>query len=457
MNLPSNQTRKEIAVVVTAFISLAVTIPAVAGAASTVWANGGLLRTLSGAVAGIAGVTLDFPVVILGGLLAGWFALFLFDGTKRVQAALVLVVALVALLPTLGDLGRVIGAIQRELLTFGVAVLLGVLTGGITSRVYGVKIPHQLSIRERLRWIQFPTASRAFFYTVAVLVLLAVVQYIQYAASIVDTVVTLLAGAVAVFALSVFMTYEYQKSVVTITAENDRRAEPYVFGGLFAHAETEREGFPIEGNHLLRQAATAADESALPDGFGAPVSFGFLAGDVTERTAKVTTEGFSTRDVNRNRLENRLRERNGGAAGVKQLLRWLRHHLVLILPAVVRDAISYREGSVLNRLDHADTVLLLTRTPGAGEDAPEGADLYGLLTELYGDDPSTDVVIATSEAREPADAFDEGISITTGVFRSEVADRLGVAAEAVGTAFTVVPTNRFDGGDEGFDVLIEEL
>jgi hypothetical protein len=288
-------------------------------------------------------------------------------------------------------------------------------------------------------------------------VLLAVVQYVQYAASIVDTVVTLLAGAVAVFALSVFMTYEYQKAVVTITAENDRRAEPYVFGGLFAHAETEREGFPIEGNHLLRQAATAADESALPDGFDAPVSFGFLAGNVTERTAKVTTEGFSTRDVNRNRLENRLRERNGAYAETKQLLRWLRHHLVLILPAVVRDAISYREGSVLNRLDHADTVLLLTRTPGAGEDAPEGADLYGLLTELYGDDPSTDVVIATSDAREPADAFDEGISLTTGVFRSEVADRLGVAAEAVGTGFTVVPTNRFDGGDEGFDVLIEEL
>ncbi|GAB7012711.1 hypothetical protein [Halolamina salina] len=456
MDLLSDGNRKEIAVVVVAFVSLALTIPTVAGAASTVWANGGLLRSLSGAIAGVGGVTLDFPVVVLGGLLAGWFALFLVDGTKRVQAALVLLVAVVALLPTLGDLGRVLGAIQRESVTFAAALVVGLLSGGVTSQIYGVKVPNQLSIRERLQWIQFPTASRAFFYTVSVLVLLAALQYVQYATSIVDTLVTLLAGGVAVFALSVFMTYEYQKSVVTITAENDRRAEPYVLGGLFAHAESEREGFPIEGNHLLRQAVTAADESALPDGFGAPVSFGFLAGDVTERTAKVTTEGFSTRDVNRNRLENRLRERNGGGARVKQLLRWVRHHLVLILPAVVRDAMAYQEGTVLNRLDHADTVLLLTRTPGK-DDTPEEADLYGLLTELYGDDPSTDVVIATSEAREPADAFDEGISLTDGVFPSEVADRLGIDADGVGERYAIVPTNRFDGGDEGFDVLIETL
>ena len=457
MNLPSDGTRKEIAVVVTAFVSLALTIPTVAGAASAVWANGGLLRTLSGAVANVAGVTLDFPVVILGGLLAGWFALFLFDGTKRIQAGLVLLVAVVALLPTLGDLGRVLGAIERESVTFAAALVVGLLSGGVTSQIYGVKVPNQLSVWERLQWIQFPVASRAFFYTVSVLVLLAVVQYVQYATSILDTVVTLLAGAVAVFALSVFMTYEYQKSVVTITAENDRRAEPYVLGGLFDHAETDREGFPIDGNHLLRQAATAKNEDSLPDGFDSAVSFGFLSGDVTERTAKVTSEGFSTRDVNRNRLEERLRERNGAYAQTKQLLRWIRHHLVLIMPAFVRNVLVYQEGTVLNRLDHADTLLLLTRTPGADEEPPAGADLYGLLTELYANDPGTDIVIATSDARGPANEFDEGIDVTIDPFRSEVADRLGIPPEGVGVEYQVVPTNRFDGDDEGFDALIDSL
>ncbi|WP_218055072.1 hypothetical protein, partial [Haloparvum sedimenti] len=402
--------------------------------------------------------------------------LFCLDGTKRVQALFVLVGVGVPLGLFVDQTGRLAEAVVRTPWAAAVGLAAGLLSGAATSsRFYGVKRPPDLSPLEKLRWIQFPAAGGAFRYGMTAVATVVVVDYATTVGGVLDRLLVAVAGVVLIGALSVFMRYDQRRTTVVVSPPDfagEYKYQPYAVGGLYEAVELDRHGYPIEGDGELVGASTPDSLANLQERFASSVAFGFVSSmfrglpgipdDLAERlflrTVIIESEGWTTDQI------GEVDPDPGPAvlpAGAARAVARVRYHLRRFVPVPVRRALQGTHSSILDRLEDADTILLVGPTPGPDEEAPQGADTLAALCERFGDRAGTDVVLATTEAGPVAEA--EGLAPDSRVFKRTVAvHRLGVDDAAFGTV-AVVPTDRFNldrtAGRPavGFDDLLEEI
>lgn len=474
--MPQSKDAFELATVVVSFVLLALSTRPIVTAADRVWTEEGLIYGLTSILGAPFGGNLDVPVLLVCGLLAGWLLLFCLDGTKRVQALFVLVGVGVPLGLFVDQTGRLAEAVVRTPWAAAVGLAAGLLSGAATSsRFYGVKRPPDLSPLEKLRWIQFPAAGGAFRYGMTAVAAVVVVDYATTAGGVLDRLLVTGAGVVLVGALSVFMRYDQRRTTVVVSPPDfagEYKYQPYVVGGLYEAVELERHGYPIEGDGELVAARTPSRLADLQERFDSSVAFGFVSSmvrglpvvpnDIADRlflrTVIIESEGWTTDQIG-------AVARDPGSAvlpdAAAPVVSRARHHLRRFVPVAVRRALQGTHGSVLDRLESADTVLLVGPTPGSDAEAPDGADTLAALCERFGDRAGTDVVLATTEAAPVAES--EGLAPDSKVFKRTVAvHRLGVDDATFGD-IAVVPTDRFNGERAGgrpatgFDDLLDEV
>lgn len=445
-----------------AFLALLASMVPIIQAADSAWEQERILHSIIVAMAAPVGGNLDIPVVFIVGILSAWFSLFLLDATKRIQAVFILAAVGLILIPSLTRLNRILGSIALQPAVFTFGIVTGLTVGVGFGSLYGVKHPSHLGLMGLLKWTQFPAASGGLYYAIITLVGVTAVQYPFIAGvSIIDAIVVFVATFVGILALTVFVSYDYQNRIVTIAPSvNNGKYGPYVVGGLYEHAKETRHGFPIEGDAELVNAANAMSMEMLADRFhNLPVTFGYLSGGLFTRTAIIESDGWFLENINERTLQERLKNKPMGQSLLIKGWRRLKYYGWSLIPSPIRSKAEYTDGTVLNRIDHADTVLLLAPTPENEDEKIEiPAQKYADICRLYEDDVRTDVVVTTIEARPVANNLEDGITLN-GYFRLEVGERLGISEIKVQNhACEVVPVDRFnEETPEGFDVLLDKV
>lgn len=407
----------------------------------------------------------DIPVLLIVGVLFGWFVLFLLDGTKRIQAAIVLSIGSVSVGTQLLESGRIIGAIGRSPASFVIGVAIGVITGGISARLFGVKRPESMGLIESLAWVQFEGATEAFRHGITSIVILAAIDY-SLINPLRETVGYSFASVILLLSLSVFVQYQYEKSVVAIAApdpNNSRKYLPYVFGGLFDRARRRYHGFTIRGGAILNQAMSAASLNTLVDRFDRKVAFGFASGiqagqsgiqqlgsKLLPRTARIESEGITTErlpSLNSSREDSRVYLYS------RLVVRGIARHLILLVPDAIRKFLPNRSFTKIDKLDRSDVVLLIGPTL-ADEPMPDGSAVFDTICARYKHDPTTEVILVTTEA--PAG------SVQNHDTKVNSMENLGIERNHLSWT-NVYPLSRFkneiaeDGDEDEFRLLLNRL
>ncbi|WP_142860724.1 DUF389 domain-containing protein [Salinigranum halophilum] len=443
----------EAAVVVGSLVVLGVSVDPVSNAASDLWRAGGIVHDLLAVFAIPLAGNLDIPVAFISGLVLAWALLFLLDGTKRVQGVLTLAVLAIAFFPIVQNTGRILATIGRSPVAFLIGLLLGFATGVSASRFYGIKRPDDLGVREQFRWVQFPAATGAFFYSISAVVVLNSVNYVLVVPSSSDGLVVLGSSVLFVFFLGVFTTYDYQRRIVVISPadQSEGRYHPYIIGGLYGLAETEYHGFPIEGDSELNSAQHSGNMRDLQKRFTSLVKFGFVspAGRVLKRTVILESECWTTRDLRS--VDRRYGEQHPALRFAGRIAHWVGSYLwITLVPSVVRREFTESTGDVLSRMDRSGTVLLVSPTPTAEEGRPVEVDVYADICKRYADSFRTDVVVATTEAA--SEATQTGHAVESDEFVARIQRRLDL------DSCTVVPVDRFSEDQvRGFETLLREI
>lgn len=457
----------EAGTVVAALVVLGVSALAMATAFDQLWENERSIFVLANALAVPFAGNMDVPVLLVVGLLSGWFLLFVLDGTKRIQALLVSLVFVVSVGGYLQDTGRILEAIGRTPLAFVIGVGLGAVSGAAYAELFGVKRPSDTGLLETLAWVQFPTAAEAFRHGVTLFVLVGVVDYALFAPPL-SAVGTATAGAGILLSLSVFMRYDYQREVVSLSPpdpEQRRNYQPYVFGGLYERANDGYHGFSIDGGSDLVQAQVANSTRDLQP-FDQNVAFAFASGvysggasgvqrlgrRLLPRTATIESKGYTTPE-----LPDMTGSEPGGQLDGYALTaaNGLRRHLITLVPKTVRSRLSGGGLDVVDRFDAADTVLLIGPTLGADEATPDGTETFAQVCRRYKDDPTTEVLLATTEAETAVDI--ETTAVDDEELKLDARRYLGLGSEEI-SSFDVYPLSRFTkSGPKGFTRLLERL
>ncbi|SDK18919.1 hypothetical protein SAMN05216226_1372 [Halovenus aranensis] len=446
----------EIGIVVVSFILITVTIREVGRALDELWRSGIIFKVTSILAAPVGG-NIDIPIAIYAGLLVGLFLLFCVDSTKRVQGLLVLI-ATVSFLPILWDT-RLINSSIREPTALILGLIGGLLVGASLSysRWYGTKRPSDLTLLEKIKWVQFPAATGGFFYILSLLVLTIGVNFAFYASETARGLLVAGSSVLFIISLSVFTTYEYERLIVPISSAanlTEERYHPYVVGGLYA-ATGDREGFPISGanwgdiRYVNNVAGLPATLRRCKFGFLQPL-YGikwFVRTVIIEIDEQWTVENLPSNYDTNPRVH-------------LLALRWIRHYLkITVVPGLldyILEVGTYTKGDLSNRLTHADKIMLITRTPRNADDVDEKTrEKFEEVVERHTDDFTTDVVVVTTQARPVADSErEDGYPLANRQFRLMIKRRL----ELDGYDCTIIPVDRFNVEDaEGFDELREKL
>lgn len=409
----------------------------------------------------------DVPVLVAVGLLCGWFLLFVLDGTKRVQAVLVSLAFAVSVGGYLQATGRILEAIGRTPIAFAFGLVLGVVSGTVYAELFGVKRPSDAGLTETLAWVQFPTAAEALRHSVTLFVLLGIGDYILIAPPF-AAAGTAVAGFGLLISLSVFMSYDYQRNVVTLSPpdpDGRRKFQPYVFGGLYDRAKDDYHGFSIRGGSDL-VSAQVADSMRNLELFDQPVAFAFASGvysdresgierlgrRVLPRTATIESRGYTTPELPDITTDKTSHPLQGYAMLVGS---GLRRHLVTLVPKVIRSRLPRAGLTIVDRFDAADTILLIGPTLTDRDETPNGLETFVQICRRYQNDPTTEVLLATTEAEEAVDV--EAISMDDEELKLDARRYLGLGREEIST-YDIYPLSRFSkAGPKGFTVLLERL
>jgi len=457
----------EAGITVGALITLAGAALVVLRAIDTVWANAGLIYELTQSFATVVSGNLDIPVVFLIGIMLGWLLLFTVDGTKRVQGILVAGLTFVTVGQYLRQSDRVLGAIGRQPVFFGGGLLIGLTTGIATAELFGVKRLGRVGLIETLAWMQFPTAAEAFRHTVTILVVLTIAD-VGLTVSPSRAITVAIAGVVLLISLSLFMQYDYQRRVMALSppdSNKNRKYFPYVLGGLFHEAKRNYHGFTIAGGGELQEASVDNSFKTLRSSFNRPVSFGFasgihssrqsglkrLGGKLLPRTVTITSESVTT-----NELPSFSRRNSTHQATVygKMVVRRLKRHFVLLVPKIIRERLPAGGLRMIDRLDQADVVLLIGPTLRDDEPTPPGRRQFQAVAERYSSDPTTEVLLVTTEAENIIQQEDIDIGPEMAI---KARNRLRLNSEHFDSSH-VFPLTRFtDQGMRGFSPLLDRL
>lgn len=463
-------------IVFASFVLLGVTTQPLVRAADSTWREEGLIFRITELFGTAFGGNLDVPVLIVLGVLAGWLLLFCLDGTKRIQALLVVVGVGVPFWLFVEQTGRIIEAVARTPWSAFLGLAAGIGSGVATStRLYGVKRPLELSPFQKLRWLQFPAAGGAFLYGTAAVMVAVIVDFVVTMSFDLTSLVVVSSGAIFVVSLSVFMRYDKRQTTVVVSPpdfEGEYKYQPYVLGGLYETVTLKRHGFPMEGDGELTAAKTARSLQDLERRFHSTVVFGFvssmlqglpsvpnrIANNWFLRTVIIESKGWTTNqigDVSGSHDTSTLPDLLSSA------IERGRYYFWQSLPLIVRRELRGGYNSVLEQLESADTILLVGPTLAEDESPPEGCEVLAALCERFSGRVGKDVILTTTQAGPVAE--EEGLALESPVFKRTIAvHRLGVDDD-VFHQIDVVPTDRFtdrqsaNEPEDGFDDLLKRI
>lgn len=411
--------REEIVVVLSSAIALGLTSRVVTNGIDKLWEAQLLFYQLAELGAIPFGGNRDIPVLLLLGVLFGWFILFMTDGTKRIQALIVVTVGSVSVGTRLIETGRIVEAIGRSPEAMVIGTLIGLATGLATASLYGVKRGKSMGILQKLSWIQFSPTVGAFRSSMALIVLISAIDNARMS----DTLASIEFGVMSlilVISLSVFLQYDIQRDVVAISPpdENyDYKYHPYVLGGLYHRAKNDYHGFSTDGRHLIAQASEATSFEGLLSEFEQRVGFGFISGlqanwtdgirafgaNLLPRTVRIVSNETTTEDLPEIGSND---QRNKYILLMALALRRMGRHLITLIPQRIRSQVA-TSGQQRQDLDSADTILLIGPTLAGNDVPPEGVGKFNDICARYKTDPTTDVVVATTEAQKSSKTKEE--------------------------------------------------
>jgi hypothetical protein len=335
-----------------------------------------------------------------GGLL-GLFLLFLLDGTKRVQAILVVLFGGSSFVLLAIEIDRIIDTVGRSTVPFLIGLTVGLVIGLAMTLKTGLYIVDErtdktLTLRDKLRWIHFPGATKTFLWCSSAIVLLTGIDYmtrgtsnlIQY-----PRYQVLLATIGFVFPLIVFTQYEYQRKVVLLSPPDEKngRYHPYVMQGLYSLADDDRfHAFPINANSddvLTDHTIDTFRNSVVGFRYVWPTFSG-----LSSRKAIIESRSLATEDIPEKEIE-----KESNVSELFKIVRWISHYIYLTLPNYLRELFADR--GVLSSLDHADKVVLIAPAPMGDGDIPDDKvkRKYRKLFDRYESPLSTEVILAVTE------------------------------------------------------------
>lgn len=453
------------------FLLLVASTLSLLGVLETLWRNERIFFQISEFLSIPFGGNRDVPVLVIVGMLSGWFLLFWVDATKRLQGA-ILSIAVLFVGWYLMQLDRILGAINRTWWALLIGLAIGLASGVFSARKISA---NQLNtLLERIQWLRYPGAAMAFKHSATVIAVITVIDYFSIAPQRIDALYVAVTAAVFVLSLSVFIQYAHERRIVTISPPkgDDIAYQPYVLGGLYGVA---RDSYGAESTGRgdvgkLNSASVAMNMDGLEQ-FNNDVSFTFPSSQLSKTTSGVGTIFTllqqaifpqpvtieSTKLTTRRIGTPEYTDSPSSSQIYSQFFRdRLIHHVICLVPKMLRELLPTGGHNSIDRLDEADTVLLVGPTPPS-EVNEEWADSFSAICHRYSSRPGTDVVLATIEAGEIADQ--EGLSLTDGTFKSRISRRIGIPSGVL-SINDVYPLERFSEDEKGkhqFVALLDRL
>jgi hypothetical protein len=471
--------RRGVLAVVGYVVVILATTPVVTRMLGTAWDDRGIAYRQVVAVTEAAGVNIDLAVIVPAGTMLVLLVLFALDEYKRIQAVL-LVLGCGGFLVTLSRMGKWVQTVAWARFWWGL-VLGGVVgLGGL----YGAKLPSR-GRRE------FPAAARWIHRIVALVVVVGLFEYhLTYQGGLGlqprNYYLSVPASLLLLIAVAEFVRYSNREDIVIIGG--DDAAEASFLGGMFAEARDRFSGVPLrtdgerEGAVFLNAAANAAEATSIPDRDQVEqVKFKFTSDSFFSRQIVVTANRY---DPPTDRDVDVLRDQitaDGTGARVK---RFLQRRLAVLVPRPVRRMARSESDRMTDRLESADTILLVAPmsdfvnerrieddedddwTALLADTVPHYASVYRDLCEIYSRNDRRAIVVAT-EATLAMRVYEEKEtrypSFHDTAFTSFVANTIltGNDMDAPRSTCEVLAVDRNLGADEqsstGFDRLLRTL
>jgi hypothetical protein len=459
---------RAVATVLGAMAVILLALTRVTGMMGDAWQHRQLVFNAVHFLFGSLGLNIDVAVVFPAGVIAAWLVLFMLDGHKTIQGLVLLFVALPTFLVTLSRRGEWIGTVDwlRYGWSFGLGAVVGLVTGGL-----GAKGGNRWDLR------RFPTASKALYAVVSLAAVVAFVEFhLAYTSPILwnlqtgelstrpigpvslrggSLVLDAVSTAALVVVLNLFTQYSDSTTMLVVGPDEATEAKAKLVGGLYNHAQGRGKYSGVQpiadadptGARRLNDATTARSEAALPDDVGT-VAFKFReAGPLNRRNVVRVDSHRPPRSMQATRLENRVETRRTAAGRVAH---YLSRGVQLLLPGWLLDRFRSDAGQFLERLDGANTLLLVVPFGSlvdreryeAGEyetladvvdTSAEYLQVYDRLCSMYRDVPGHETVVVVTgavELREMLTAEQDGaggpIVFHADEFRDEVAAILGL-------------------------------
>jgi hypothetical protein len=346
------------------------------------------------------GYAIDLVVVVPAGLVTGWILLFIFDESKKIQSVTVPAFAAVfALVIWSNDLwfGSTVDW-SAHWQFFVVSFIAGLVTGGFVE---------YLNHRRR----EFPRAGWLLYVSVVLASLIGLVQMgVAGRLGFLNGGMYALSTAGLIFTLAVFVEYENDRSVTVVASSEKPRAT--LVGGLCKVIRDEDRNHRFKGEgakKMIRALTTLEQEDAdvLPDMSGV-IEFRYKdSTSLISRWVSVTAEGVDTEYVDQ-QMDMEKPTQSGSLVGQVSLVK---KPFVMLLPPMFQKVLrNGEEGSLAERMDRSDMVLVTVSFPELDSDDPEDLESVRTVEKIlrrYHNADRPETVIVVTEAEKGLDKYEE--------------------------------------------------
>lgn len=409
-------------------ILLVVTFPVVSMMDSA-WGPNALSYNLVHAFMKLIGADIDVAVVFPVGVCLGWLGLFLFDSSKRIQA-IILGITVIGFVFSLIRYGR--WATTVDWVKHIEVLFLGAGTGIVTG-VAGTF--SKRSVRE------FPVAAAGLYSVVTLVTIISFFEaHLAYRSPIdafpdvqkppVDTPLLITDGLIIdgismvllVVVLATFVQYRDRKDVVLIAPT--ARSETIVLAGLFDSIRNRPEGHIIDSDvaMTLSDVVGTIQSGYRPDPIQTEeVVLRFKRPGALSRWVEIAPDESRAKHLGTPPFE-RLRKRK--RRGVSEVLRRGAQRAVTAAIPFELSVFAADQRRLIERIDSADVVILVARTPDALDDETGYIEAYREIDDIYANARSKRIAIGALEAEAAFDNFQTDRGIEPELTKSSYEDYL---------------------------------
>jgi len=349
------------------------------------------------------GYDIDLVVVVPAGLVTGWVLLFLFDKSKKIQSVIVPAFAVLFAI-VLWYRGLWFGSTvdwSNYWLFFVLSLGAGIVMGGFID---------YLNHRRR----EFPRAGWLLYVSIAVASITALIQLgVAGELRLLDGGLYTFSTGGLIISLAVFVEYENDRDVTIVASSEKPRST--IVGGLCKtiREENRNHRFEGEGAEKMIRALTSLeqeDKGVLPDISGI-VKFRYKdTNSLISRWVSVTAEGLDTRYVNQ-QMDVGKPTHTGSFMERYPGTDLIRRSFLMFFPPILQDVFKRSgQGSLAERMDNSDMVLLTVSFPELSSEDPDDAvsiETVEKILRRYSGTKKPETVLVVTEAGKGLDRYEE--------------------------------------------------